>query len=496
MLPKGFKLGFSLSGFQSEMGVSSVDSNSDWWSWVHDRENIRTGIVSGDLPEDGVGYWDLFKQYHKIAADLGMNAGRLGIEWTRLFPRAAQKIDASMEVNGDDIVSIGVEESALEKMDGIVDRDALKHYQSMFSDFKDRGMYLVLNVFHWPLPLVLHDPLTLRATGLTSKASGWLNHQTVLEFVKYAAYIAWKFNDFADRYSIMNEPNIIFGNGFTNLRSGFPPCYPSLEAANLVKKHLVEACGRSYEVMKKFTSKPVGLTLSTTDIQSLTPRDEEAAEKARLDDRYSFLDALVKGDFSWWPNHNGTKFSEKSEPVRADLKGKVDWIGVNYYTRALVRRNDSGYSVVPGYGHASTPNVTSKGNREVSDFGWEVYPEGLYNVIKQNQARYNLPMMVTENGIADSRDRLRPSYLLSHVYQLERAVRDGAKVEGYLHWSLMDNYEWTSGFGMKFGLVGVDLKTKKPMIRPSALVFRRVAESNGVPNDMLWMTDAMPNSWS
>lgn len=132
--------------------------------------------------------------------------------------------------------------------------------------------------------------------------------------------------------------------------------------------------------------------------------------------------------------------------------------------------------------------MKSKAGLEVSDFGWELYPEGLYNVLKQYHEHYKLPMIVTENGLADSFDLLRPKYLVSHIHQVEKAINDGIDVRGYLHWSLLDNYEWSSGFGMKFGLLGVDLKTKKIQMRPSALVFKYIAQNRGIPEDLKWMT--------
>ncbi len=96
-------------------------------------------------------------------------------------------------------------------------------------------------------------------------------------------------------------------------------------------------------------------------------------------------------------------------------------------------------------------------------------------------------MIVTENGVADSYDKIRPRYLVSHLNEVERAANEGIDVRGYLHWSLLDNYEWSSGFGLKFGILGVNLKTKKIEMRPSALVFKRIAENNGVPEDLKWM---------
>jgi beta-galactosidase len=489
MFRDGFLLGFSLAGFQSEMGMGENDENSDWWKWVHDENNIRTGLVSGDQPEDGVAYWELYKNYNEMAKSLGSNAFRLGVEWTRLFPKATPEIKVNVKEDEGDIISIDVTEKTLNEMDRVVNKEALQHYKEIFENVKENGMKLIINAYHWPLPLSLHDPIISRESGLKNEQNGWLNHKTVIEFVKYAAYLAWKFDSLADQFSIMNEPNVVFGNGYFNVKSGFPPAYPSIEAGNLSKKHIIEAIGRAYDEMKKFTKSPVGLIYANADLEPENGEDIEATEMALFNERYSFFDSLIFGDMKWIKVINEAKeFNEKSKEIREDLRGKLDWIGVNYYTRNVISRKEGSYTVVRGYGHNAVAGMKSKAGLEVSDFGWELYPEGLYNVLKQYHEHYKLPMIVTENGLADSFDLLRPKYLVSHIHQVEKAINDGIDVRGYLHWSLLDNYEWSSGFGMKFGLLGVDLKTKKIQMRPSALVFKYIAQNRGIPEDLKWMT--------
>lgn len=117
MLPKGFMLGYSLAGFQSEMGISEEDRNSDWWAWVHDPVNIGTGIVSGDLPENGIGYWDLYERYHNLAVETGMDTARLGIEWSRIFPESTAGVKVTVDYDGHDLVSVDVDDRALEHLD-------------------------------------------------------------------------------------------------------------------------------------------------------------------------------------------------------------------------------------------------------------------------------------------------------------------------------------------------------------------------------------------
>lgn len=150
----------------------------------------------------------------------------------------------------------------------------------------------------------------------------------------------------------------------------------------------------------------------------------------------------------------------------------------------MVTKAESGYLTLPGYGDRCERNSLSLANLPTSDFGWEFFPEGLYDVLLKYWNRYGLPLYVMENGIADDADYQRPYYLVSHIYQVHRALNEGVDVRGYLHWSLADNYEWSSGFSMRFGLLKVDYLTKRLYWRPSALVYREITRSNGIPEEL------------
>jgi beta-galactosidase len=468
---KGFGLGFSTAGFQHEMGLRGSEYESDWYLWVHDPENITAGIVSGDLPENGPGYWDLFSTDHSIAQSLGMDIARLGLEWARIFPRPTFGVKVRVEEEKGEIRAVEVQEPALKEMDSLANRGAVERYSQILRDWKSRGNKLIINLYHWPLPVWLHDPIRVRKLGPDRAPSGWVDPRSVVEFAKFAAYINWKFGELADMWSTMNEPNVVWGLGYLNVRSNFPPGYLDLKSMLTARSHIMEAHARAYDVLKE-TGKPIGVIYALSDVQPLDESSSRAAEDYDYFSHYLFLDSLSRGT------------------GREDLKGKLDWIGVNYYTRTIVSLGQKlaadlpAIRVVPGYGFACPPSSRSLDGRPTSEFGWEVYPEGLYNVILKLKSRYSLPMIVTENGIADSKDNWRSWYLVSHLHQIHRAISQGADVRGYLHWNLIDNYEWASGFRMKFGLVYVDLETKRRYLRPSALVFREIARNKEIPDSM------------
>jgi beta-galactosidase len=469
--PKGFRWGWSGAGFQFEMGLpGSEDPNSDWYVWTHDPENIAAGLVSGDLPENGVAYWHLYKQFHEDTVNMGLNTIRFNTEWSRIFPRPTFDVKVSYEVGGGRVVSVDVTEKALEELDRLANKEAVQHYREVFSDIKARGLYFILNLYHWPIPIWLHNPIKVRRGDLSGRDVGWLSELAVVEFAKYAAYIAWKFNDLADEFSTMNEPNVTYSLGFINVKAGFPPAHLSFDLSRRAAMNIISAHARAYDAIKALTKKPVGIIYAASPVYPLTEADKEAAEMAERDGLWFFLDAVAKGVL------DGAQ--------QEDLKGRLDWLGVNYYARTVVVRRGAGYAGVPGYGFACEPDSISRDGRPTSDFGWEIYPEGLYDLLVKLWRRYNIRMYVTENGIADAYDRWRPYYLVSHIAQLHRAVSEGVEVGGYLHWSLTDNYEWASGFSKKFGLIYVDLSTKRHYWRPSAYIYREIARANGVPDEL------------
>jgi len=311
--------------------------------------------------------------------------------------------------------------------------------------------------------------------GMKTEKSGWLNVRTVIEFVKYVAYIGWKFNDLVDMYSTMNEPNVIWRNGYIFVNSGFPPAYLSFSCANKARYNLIQAHSRAYDILKLY-KKPVGVIYATPYIMPLTENDKEVASKAKFDYMWSFFDAIVNG-----------KINDES---RDDLQGRLDWIGVNYYTREVIKKlKNNYYTIVRGYGHYCESNSKSLDGRPTSDWGWECYPEGLYNVLLEYWNKYHLPIYVTENGIADKEDRLRPYYLVSHIYQIHRALQSGVFLKGYLHWTLVDTYEFSKGRSMRFGLIHVDYTNKKLYWRPSAFIYKEIAENKAITDRIQYLAN-------
>ena len=154
-----------------------------------------------------------------------------------------------------------------------------------------------------------------------------------------------------------------------------------------------------------------------------------------------------------------------------DLKDHLDYIGLNYYFHSKLQFFPKGDK--PHYYHIRNENS------QTTDLDWEIYPEGFYKVLMQLK-KYNLSIIITENGLADEKDEKRAKFIHDHLASIHRAIKDGVKVIGYLHWSLMDNFEWNKGFWPRFGLIEIDYQTHARKIRPSAHYYSKIVKTNSL----------------
>ncbi len=496
---KGFLWGVSSSGFQFEMGDAAgenVDANTDWFVWVRDAENIRRGIVSGDLPENGADYWNLYAKDHEAARKLGLNAYRIGVEWSRIFPKSTATVKVGVERSSDGNISkIDVDSKALEELEKLADKKALNHYRLIIEDLMAKGFTVFVCLNHFTLPLWIHDPVTARATKLKTGPKGWLDETSIIEFTKYSAYVAWSLGEVVDYWTTFNEPMAICEAGYMIPESGFPPGVNSFRAAKRAAKNMAVAHARAYDAIKQFdtvkadSSSPssayVGLIHNVIPTQPVNEGERLDVEAASFMDNLHnqfFPRAVVEG---WLDeNLNGVRAKEKMTNY---LRNHVDWLGVNYYTRFVIKGKRNLLAklfagipaipeIMPNYGFGCQPNSQSADGRPTSDLGWEIFPEGMLNALK-SMAKYAKPIYVTENGIADANDTLRPKFIEDHIKVLEKAVEEEKMdVRGYFHWALTDNYEWAKGFKMKFGLFAVDLENKKRKMRKSAETYKKIIE--------------------
>ncbi len=518
--PKDFMWGTASSGFQTEMGAGSAysDKGSDWWKWVRDPANISSKKVSGDLPEKGPGGWKTsFSGDIALTKGLGMNTWRMGFEWSRIFPKATASVAVGPTITA----------TNLKALDKLADAKAVAKYRVILKSARSKGLRPFVTLNHFTLPLWAHDPIAVRdalsgrgpdaplPTNLTSK-SGWLSATTVQEFRKYAAYAAWKFGDLVDWWSPVNEPMVVAVSGFVNVPGAyanwFPPGVFSYTAAAKAIENLAAANSVAYSAVHSFDSKDsdgdgkkaqVGLVqnmIHFTPANPLSATDVASTDHADRIFNRLLPDAAINGQLD--RNANGVADPGEYDPAE---RNKADFFGVNYYFRGRVTGvGTSLSSTIPlldflpktGYRWALNPTADVCPTT-CSQFGSEIDVDGFGAVLRE-AAGYGKPLIVTENGIADSGDSQRTEFLVRHLDQAWRVAGEkpgGVPLLGWFHWSLTDNYEWTAGYTPKFGLYSYSAKTLKRTARPAAAVVKTIAKANAIPGEVIdrWINTA-PNS--
>lgn len=494
---RDFKWGISQSGFQFEMGDAYhrfIDANSDWWYWARDPHNIFLKLVSGDLPEDGINYLELYRVDHENARWLGLNAYRIGLEWSRIFPYPTVFIEVDVKRDGEGFVKdVKITKETLEKLDQVANHDAITIYREIISDLRKRGFKVVVNLYHFTLPYWIHNPIRSRASGLKKGPLGLLEEYFPIEFAKFAAYTAYKLGDIVDVWSTITEPMVPIELGYMAPYAGFPPGVNRPDVVARAFANTVIAHGLAYRAIKRFdavkadldSKEPaeVGIIHNFIPAHPISESESSAAENYNYFHNYMLLEAVVRGKLD-------SDLDMKSITKPAVLGDTVDWLGVNYYTRIVVKKKGGvqypilDFEAIPGYGYACVPYSTSKIGRWCDGMGWEMFPEGLIEALTM-ASKYSSTLYITENGTSDLRDVNRATYIVSHVYAMLRAIEQGINLKGYFHWSINDNYEWPQGFKQKFGLFEVDLITKERRPRPSARVFKEITTKNAISGDIL-----------
>jgi beta-galactosidase len=493
--PRDFLWGTAISAFQTEAGGSPAnqDPRSDWWVWSHDPTNIQRGWVSGDLVERGPGHWNRYREDVELARRrLGANSFRLSIEWSRIFPRSTAAVPVGDRLDVRD----------LRRLDRLADKDAVRHYRAELRLLRRRGLTAFATLNHFTLPTWLHDPIAARGAfagrgpddPLPSGfgPAGWLDGATVREFGKYAAYLAWKLGRLVTYWTPINEPLVVATNGYVNVPGAFagffPPGVFSFTGAIEVVRNLARANAVAYDAVHRFDRHarvgPVHNMIAFTPRDPTSERDRLGADHADYVFNRLFLNAVVKGE----EDANVDGLIEPGER-RPDLGGKADYIGLNYYFRSRVLGLGTSISTriqlvdfLPTITYRTPQSPGAPPCPTIcTEFGWEVYPEGFRTSLR-TAGSYGLPVYVTENGLADSDDDQRADYLLSHLEAMRDAMRAGVPVRGYLHWSLVDNFEWAAGYYPQFGFFAFDPETLRRIERPSARLFAQVARSGNLPS--------------
>lgn len=323
---------------------------------------------------------------------------------------------------------LSVEWARIEPEPGRFDQDALNAYRQQLEALKAAGIEPMVTLHHFTSPTWLADQ------------GGWTNPEVVASFERYVTQVSERLSDLVQWWITINEPSILAFKSY--VEGSWPPHQPNhLRGYVRLMRHSRRAHARARRILKSARNDAmVSMAFAIWPLQAVR--------------RWSPIDQAMAafGDWFWQG-----RIVQRSLPW-------LDWIGVNYYSRTFV-----GWPWPSSDGHISGART---------DFGWEIYPEGLRSVLNR-VGRYGKPVMVTENGIADAADGQRAEYIVAHVRQMRLAIDDGVDLRGYLHWTLLDNFEWAEGFEQRFGLA-----TRERQLRPSARVYGTIARANGLPDEL------------
>ncbi len=482
--PAGFYYGVATAGFQNDPGCPTVpdaeciDSHSDWYDFVTSKEikNDPSTFVTGEPLQHAPGSYELFAEDFDLVKDqLGGNAVRLSLEWSRIFPTS----------------TVGVE--GYEALKNLADPKALAHYHAVFAALSQRHLLPLVTLHHYTLPSWIHDAVGCHKDVLHCKANGWLGKDVVPEIAKYAGFAAKEFGGQVDLWATLNEPFavVIPGYIFPTADRTNPPSVslvqdptPDGQGHNrflgiTAALSMIDAHARMYDAIKHNdtvdagtgTAARVGLVYNLTPATPRDPENPKDVQGARdLFYIYNefFLNATIRGDLD--ANLNG------QITHRDDLAGRMDYLGINYYTRAIV----------DGTSGPFLPQLSQRTRfNPLTLTLWTEYPQGLYDVVMFARS-YGVPALITENGSSDQDHAAAPHYLVQHLTQLQRAITDGARVEGYFYWTLVDNYEWNHGMSMRFGLYQLEPDSKKTRTPREAVdIYRQVIAAGGLSADLL-----------
>ncbi len=437
--PDGFLWGAATSAYQIE-GSPLADGAgpSIWHRFSHTPGRVTDGD-NGDLTSDHYRRWpeDL-----ELMRSLGLGGYRLSVSWSRVMPEGR----------------------------GPVNEAGLDFYRRLLDALGEAGIKPFLTLYHWDLPAALDD------------RGGWLNPDVAGWFADYANTLFRNLGDRVHAWATLNEPWVVSDGGY--LQGTLAPGHRSAYEAARAAHNLLRAHATAVDAFRAHGRGSVGLVVNLEPKYPASDRPEDHAATARAEAYMNrqYLDPALLGRY---PEELREVFGDAWPDWRASeveaLRRPLDFLGVNYYTRAVTRDDPAAWP--------ERASRVRQRRRTHAETGWEVYPKGLTDALRWVRGRYgDLPLYVTENGAAfydpptadgEPADPLRVDYLRRHLLAVHDALDEGVDVRGYFAWSLLDNFEWSHGFSKRFGLVHVDYETQRRTPKSSARFYADVIRTNG-----------------
>lgn len=444
LFPADFLWGAATSAYQVE-GSPLADGAgpSIWQRFVH-----TPGLVhGGDTGDVACDHYRRYRDDVALMQALGLGAYRFSVSWSRVLPEGR----------------------------GRVNEAGLGFYDRLVDCLLEHGLTPLVTLFHWDLPAALDD------------RGGWLNPDIAHWFAEYAEVMFRKLDDRVPRWTTLNEPWVVSDGGY--LHGALAPGHRNRFEAPIASHHLLRAHAAAVTAYRAIGKHQIGLVVN---LEPQRPASDQPADvaAARRVDAYMNRQYLDPVFFGRYPEELAEIFGEAwprwPDAEVAAIAQPLDFVGVNYYTRSVRRHDERAWPL-----HAAVVRQPSATYTETS---WEVCPEAFTEILLWVKDRYGDPeLYVMENGAAffdppvaregRVRDPLRVSYLRDHLRAARTALSRGAKLRGYMVWSLLDNLEWSLGFSKRFGIVHVDFATQTRTPKDSARYYAQVVASRGAVLD-------------
>jgi beta-glucosidase len=439
--PPGFLWGAATAAYQIEGSPLADGAGPSIW---HRFSHTPGRTVNGDTGDVACDHYRRFRQDIALMRELGLQAYRFSISWSRILPDGTGKVNQA----------------------------GLDFYRHLVDELLAAGIQPLATLYHWDLPAALDD------------RGGWLNRDVASWFAEYAQVLFGALDDRVQTWSTLNEPWVVSDGGY--LHGALAPGHRNKFEAPIASHNLLRAHAAALEVYRGMGKHRIGIVVNLEPKYAASGSDDDAAAVRRADAYMNrqYLDPLFFGEYppemqdmfgEAWPEFPSSDFVKLRQPV--------DFVGVNYYTRGLTQNDPA--NVIERATRVRNPRAT------YTEVGWEVFPQGLTDILLWVTERYGKPpIYITENGAAfydppvpqEGRidDPLRVDYLRTHLNAVLDAIDQGADVRGYMVWSLLDNYEWALGYSKRFGIIHVDYGTQQRTPKASARFYADVIRKHGV----------------
>jgi beta-glucosidase len=440
--PAGFLWGTATAAYQVE-GAWNEDGKGEsvWDRFTHTPQRI----LNGDTGDIACNHYHRMPEDVGLMKELGLQTYRFSTAWTRVLPEGI----------------------------GSVNERGLDFYDRLVDALLDAGIQPNATLNHWDMPQSLQDK------------GGWNNRDSAEWFTEYAQVMFNRLGDRVPMWATHNEPWVV---AFLGYASGqFAPGIADHSQAFQTTHHLLLAHGKAVQAYRQGNYPgQIGIVLNLLPTYSASDNEVDQVATQRQDDYQNgiFLSPLFKGEYpSTFMDWIGTHAPKVEEGDMDIISQAIDFLGVNYYMSLKVNFFYEGHFL------KTQTEFISDNNWGKTEMGWGIYPPGLAKILLDVKKYTDVDLYVTENGCAVDdapdkkgyvRDDGRINFLRSHFLAAHEAIEAGVNLKGYYVWSLMDNFEWASGFSKRFGLIRVDYETGKRTPKKSAGWYKEVIEQNGI----------------